>query len=120
GRSMKPATELDCISVGTPRSPEESPMRRTPALVASLSIVAAAGAAFAAADTSSAPVTFSKDVAPILEKNCQTCHRPDDIAPMSLLTYKEARPWAKSIRQQVADRTMPPWHADAAPGTFSN
>lgn len=56
--------------------------------------------------------TFSKDVAPILFANCTSCHRPTDIAPMSLLTYKDARPWAKSIAAKVADGTMPPWHAD--------
>jgi hypothetical protein len=67
-----------------------------------------------------APVTFTKDVAPILYENCVRCHRPDEIAPMSLLTYQDARPWAKSIRQRVAERTMPPWFADPAHGEFSN
>ena len=46
-------------------------------------------------------VTFTKDVAPILQEKCQSCHRPDTFAPMSLLTYEEARPWAKSIKQKV-------------------
>jgi hypothetical protein len=64
--------------------------------------------------------TFSKDVAPILFKNCVSCHRPGDIAPMSLLTYENARPWAKSIREKVAVGTMPPWHATQAHGIFSN
>ena len=64
--------------------------------------------------------TFTKDVAPILFKHCVSCHRPGDIAPMSLLTYEEARPWAKSIREQVASGQMPPWHAEAAHGVFSN
>ena len=64
--------------------------------------------------------TFAKDVAPILYKNCTTCHRPGEIAPMSLLTYQDARPWAKAIRDEVADRKMPPWHADAPHGTFLN
>ena len=94
-------------------------MRRSPVLVAALPLLLA-GAAFAAADRSEGAVTFSKDVAPILQENCQTCHRPGDIAPMSLMTFKEARPWAKSIRQVVSDRTMPPWHADAPAGTFHN
>ena len=58
------------------------------------------------------PVTFSKDVAPILERSCQNCHRPGSIAPMSLLTYKDARPWARSIKEKVALRQMPPWHID--------
>src|SRR6185369_12852997 len=64
--------------------------------------------------------TFTKDVAPILYKNCTGCHRPGEIAPMSLLTYKEARPWAKSIGTRVANGTMPPWHADPAYGHFLN
>src|ERR1700690_3759177 len=57
-------------------------------------------------------VTFSKDVAPIFERACQTCHRPGSIAPMSLLNYKDARPWARSIREKVIKRVMPPWHID--------
>src|SRR5262249_35149286 len=57
-------------------------------------------------------VTFTKDVAPILQRSCQNCHRPDSIAPMSLLTYEEARPWAKAIKENVIRRNMPPWHID--------
>ena len=73
-----------------------------------------------ASDKPGAPVTFTKDVAPILNKNCVTCHRPDQIAPMSLLSYKEARPWAKSIREVVVERRMPPWFADPHISEFSN
>jgi len=65
-------------------------------------------------------VTFTRDVAPILQKQCADCHRPGGMAPMSLLTYNEARPWAKSIREQVAERRMPPWHADPRYGEFAN
>jgi mono/diheme cytochrome c family protein len=65
-------------------------------------------------------VTFSKDVAPIFFKNCAECHRPGESAPMSLLSYKDARPWAKSIREKVVSRDMPPWHADPNTGQFSN
>ncbi|MBK9314894.1 MAG: thiol-disulfide isomerase [Acidobacteria bacterium] len=65
-------------------------------------------------------VTFTKDVAPILQKNCMSCHRPGEIAPMSLMSYKEVRPWAKSIRERVSDRTMPPWSADPNHGEFKN
>ena len=57
-------------------------------------------------------VTFTKDVAPIFNANCVVCHQPGEIAPMSLMTYEAARPWARSIRKAVADRVMPPWHAD--------
>src|SRR5687767_8333904 len=64
--------------------------------------------------------TFSKDVAPVLFANCTTCHRPGEIAPMSLLTFKDARPWARSIAEQVKNGTMPPWHADPAVGQFAN
>jgi len=61
-------------------------------------------------------VTFAKDVAPILQAKCQTCHRPGTVAPMSLLTYEAARPWARSIRDRVARREMPPWHIDRTQG----
>ena len=65
-------------------------------------------------------VTFTKDVAPVIYERCAGCHRPGGTAPMSLLTYKDARPWAKSIREAVAERKMPPWHADPRYGRFSN
>ena len=64
--------------------------------------------------------TYSRDVAPILYKNCTVCHRPGEIGPMSLLTYKDARPWAKSIATRVSAGTMPPWHADPTTGEFQN
>jgi hypothetical protein len=70
--------------------------------------------------TSENNVTFTKDVAPIFYKNCTGCHRPGEIAPMSLLTYNDARPWAKSIREKVANREMPPWHADPKYGEWRN
>src|SRR5262245_25807446 len=69
---------------------------------------------------SKATITFNKDVAPILFKNCAECHRPGEAAPMSLLSYKETRPWAKAIREKVLSREMPPWHADPNVGQFSN
>lgn len=65
-------------------------------------------------------VTFSKDVAPILQKNCQGCHRPGEAAPMSLRTYQEARPWARAMKQAVLAKKMPPWFADAQYGHFRN
>jgi hypothetical protein len=64
--------------------------------------------------------TFTKDVAPILFANCASCHRPGEVAPMSLLTYADVRPWAQAINRRVADGSMPPWHADAPHGTFVN
>lgn len=80
-------------------------------------IVALCASVVAAAD--SAPV-FTKDVAPILYKNCVSCHRPGEIAPMSLITYEQVRPWAKSIREKVSLGQMPPWHADGQHGKFLN
>jgi hypothetical protein len=62
------------------------------------------------------PVTFSRDVAPILQERCQECHRKGSMAPMSLVTYEETRPWAKSIRERVITRQMPPWHIDRTVG----
>jgi len=64
--------------------------------------------------------TFHKDVLPILQKQCQTCHRPGEVAPMSLLTYKDARPWAKAMKEAVLTKKMPPWFADPAVGHFTN
>ncbi|HVG20202.1 MAG TPA: thiol-disulfide isomerase [Blastocatellia bacterium] len=65
-------------------------------------------------------VTFAKDVAPIFYSRCVECHRAGEAAPMSLLSYKEARPWARSIKEKVVTREMPPWHADPHFGEFSN
>ena len=64
----------------------------------------------------STPVTFTRDVAPILQEKCQDCHRKGTAAPMSLVSYEETRPWAKSIRQRVITRNMPPWHIDKTVG----
>src|SRR5437899_1074789 len=61
-------------------------------------------------------VTFAKDVAPILQQKCQECHQPNSIAPMSLITYQEVRPWARAIKERVAARQMPPWHIDRSVG----
>ena len=75
--------------------------------------VAAAQAPAAPASAAAAP-TFARDVAPIVFDHCASCHRPGDIAPMSFLSYREVRPWARAIRDKVVSREMPPWHA--APG----
>ncbi|SRR5579883_2574193 len=77
------------------------------------------GALALAADTAAAP-TFNKDVLPILQKHCQSCHRPGQIAPMSLLSYESVRPWAKAMKTAVATRKMPPWFADPRYGHFGN
>ncbi|PYR47430.1 MAG: hypothetical protein DMF95_16420 [Acidobacteria bacterium] len=84
-------------------------------LAASFIVSGLAIAAPADGDTSK-PVTFSTDVAPIFQAKCQECHQPNSIAPMSLITYQDARPWARSIKERVATRQMPPWHIDRSVG----
>src|SRR6516225_10075083 len=76
--------------------------------------------AVAAEVSPAATVTFHKDVLPILQRHCQSCHRPGNIAPMSLLTYQSARPWAKAMKAAVLSKKMPPWSADSRYGRFSN
>ena len=66
------------------------------------------------------PVTFNRDVLPILQKSCQSCHRPGQIAPMPFLSYQSTRPWAKAIKEAVLARKMPPWTADPRYGRFLN
>ena len=81
------------------------------ALGASLAVAGLATAADAAK-----PVTFTKDIAPIFQAKCQECHQPNSIAPMSLITYQDARPWARSIKERVSTHQMPPWHIDKTVG----
>jgi len=73
-------------------------------------------AAASDAQTAQRQVTFTRDVAPIFQAKCEACHRPESIAPMSLRTYEEARPWARAIRARVESRQMPPWHVDRTVG----
>jgi hypothetical protein len=76
-----------------------------------------AGAIFALPQAAwSQTPTFTKDIAPIFQEKCEACHRPGSIAPMSLVTYEEARPWARSIKTRVSSRQMPPWHIDKTVG----
>ena len=70
----------------------------------------------AASAQQSTHVTFSKDVAPIFQAKCQSCHEPGSIGPMSLVNYQDARPWARSIKNRVESRQMPPWHVDRSVG----
>ncbi|MDA1092407.1 MAG: cytochrome c [Acidobacteria bacterium] len=83
---------------------------------AALLIGSAAGASAAAAE---AP-TFAKDVAPILYDNCVACHRPNHLAPMSLVSYDDARPWARAVKSKVVSREMPPWGADTTVRGYKN
>ena len=87
----------------------------TPARVGLL----AAAVLLTAAGTASAQtgeVTFSRHVAPILQRSCQGCHRTGQMGPMSLMTFEEVRPWARAIRSKVVERVMPPWHLDKTVG----
>ena len=92
--------------------------RRAVRMVAATLVASFSSAAFAApaAGADSDAVVFSRDVAPILMRHCVGCHRPGEIAPMSLLTYREARPWARSIRRVVVNGEMPPWFANPEHG----
>ena len=100
--------------------------RRSPAAGAGLALalllagaapaMAQSGAAGASGAEDPAAPTFSRDVAPILQRSCQHCHQPAGVAPMSLLTWRDARPWARSIRERVERRLMPPWHLDTTVG----
>jgi mono/diheme cytochrome c family protein len=85
---------------------------------AAAALLAMPAAALAADGTPAA--TFSKDVAPIFYKNCVECHRATMFAPMPLVTYDDARPWARAIKQRVTARTMPPWGTDSPQGIFKN
>ena len=89
-----------------------SAIARTGAVAVCLGLFA--GGAFAQ------DVTYTEDVAPILMQHCATCHRPGEVAPMSLLTYEDTRPWARSIAQEVGLKRMPPWHASAGVREYTN
>jgi Copper type II ascorbate-dependent monooxygenase, C-terminal domain len=91
------------------------------ALLATLAVFCQiSGTAITASSNATTSITFTRDVASILYKNCAECHRPNDIAPFSVLTYKDVRPWARSIREKVITREMPPWYADPRYGHFKN
>src|SRR5882724_185095 len=89
-------------------------------LAAATAVLAMAGFSATGRAAEGTPVTFTKDVAPIFYKSCVECHRPTMFAPMSLMSYDDTRPWAKSIKQRVVSRTMPPWGADPSHGVFRN
>src|SRR5262245_4396648 len=87
-------------------------------LLSATAIVTSNGTVKAA--DSAAPPTFTRDVLPILQKHCQSCHRPNQIGPFSMLSYESTRPWARSIKTRVESRQMPPWFADPQHGAFTN
>ena len=100
------------------------PLSRGAWITLSIAVIAtarlAAGAEEPAGGSAAAAPTFSKDIAPVLFNRCAECHRPGAMAPMSLLTYEDARPWAKAIKAKVVKREMPPWGADPSIGKFAN
>jgi len=89
-------------------------------LLVAMTALGAQNPATSVPPTQPTQVTFNKDVLPILQNNCQTCHRPGEVAPMSFLTYESTRPWAKAIKTAVLTRKMPPWFADPHYGEFRN
>src|SRR5262245_34770507 len=117
---MSPALHLaETFAVFLQTGRKEPPMSGTPCWSRRPVLAIAALLAFpltAAAAEPAPRVTFAKDVAPIFQAKCQSCHEPGSIGPMSLATYKEARPWARSIKNRVETRQMPPWHIDRSVG----
>src|SRR5689334_7685976 len=97
-------------------------MKRLSIFMIGLSMALIAAAAVTVNHNQAAGVTFSKDVAPIIFNKCANCHRSGEVAPMPLTSYQEVRPWSKAIKEEVVERTMPPWFADPHTSTlkFSN
>jgi hypothetical protein len=89
-------------------------------LIPAIGVTAALAMPAVASANAEATPTFAKDVAPILYENCVVCHRAGEVAPMSLVSYKEVRPWSRAIREKVTTQEMPPWHADRRFGEFRN
>lgn len=85
-----------------------------------LFLISLGAAALASSAIAATTPTYYKDVLPVLQKNCQTCHRPGEAAPMQFMSYESTRPWAKAIKTAVATKKMPPWFADPSVGHFAN
>src|SRR5262245_38526555 len=104
------------VSARAPRPTMRAAFVAAAALTAAAPLVSPVHTAGQAVGSTGSAVTFSKDIAPILQRSCQTCHRPNSLAPMSLLTYEDARPYAASIKRRTAIRsrqgTMPPWYIE--------
>lgn len=97
------------------------PIRRNrPLAAATAAAVCLLARAGAAHDPPRATVTWNRDIAPLVHARCVRCHSPDGPGPMSLVTYKEARPWARAMREEVLARRMPKWHAAHGYGQFAN
>jgi hypothetical protein len=113
-RKAEPAGNIDREALMTVR--QLPGLRIAQTCLGTLSAVLMLSAPSLAADPTTRQVTFSRDVAPIFQEKCQQCHQPNSIAPMSLITFENARPWARSIKQRVITRQMPPWHIDPSVG----
>ena len=96
------------------------PNMKSNLFVVALVTLTQAGLCVAGGPPKALKVTYSKQISHIFQKSCQNCHRPGEMAPMALLSYEDARPWVRSIKKYVANRDMPPWHADPAYGKFKN
>ena len=94
-------------------------MQRAVTTVVVVSCVGALSVGTSAAAAADTP-TFTKDVAPILYEHCVVCHRPGEVAPMTLIRYEDVRPWSRAIKAKVESGEMPPWHADPRFGEFRN
>src|ERR1700687_6367969 len=89
-------------------------------ILSTIAIILSAAAYSICQSSNPAPVAFTHDVAPILQKHCQTCHRPGEAAPFPMLTYEQTRPWAAAMKIAVAEKRMPPWFAEPKYGHFAN
>src|SRR5271165_4946008 len=124
-RNIRFCEGSDGLAIGTRVRTNE--MRRTLCIFAATGLITAVVCALSwatphapqAADASAGP-TFYRDVLPILQAHCQECHRDGGIAPMAFGTYDQTRIFAGAIRTATANKSMPPWFADAAVGKFSN
>ena len=108
---------MDEGAVG-PRGGDE--MRVTTTLIGAWAALLVSGVAGIGSAEAAGTPTFAKDIAPILYENCVACHRPNHLAPMSLITYADARPWARAVKTKVLAREMPPWGADSSIRAYKN
>src|SRR3989454_2685581 len=110
--SLLPEKEYLCIQTERERMNGNFHRRKIAVVILLTGVCLSLSSVALAADT----VTFAKDVAPILQEKCQECHHTGSMAPMSLVTYEQTRPWAKAIRERIITRQMPPWHIDPTVG----
>src|SRR5688572_18476535 len=121
-KKEKIQTSANAGWVGASESSQEAVMARYFILVllSAATVVTAQVSTVPAVTSGTSAVSFNKDVLPILQRECQLCHRPGEAGPMSFLSYESTRPWAKAIKQAVLSKKMPPWFADSSYGEFRN